>query len=127
MASTENDATIYHESASSSVPGNASMDVSQAEVGFVVGSRPKFADETAALLRARLQAAALALTVILAVAFAGNLAGGTFSFWWLRITILLALAVCWTVLRSPRSLSLTQSANDRTHCLWSWSSCRSRS
>lgn len=71
---------IVSDSAASSVADDVSSDVSRAEVGFVVGSRPKFADETASLLCGRLRAAALALTVILSAAFVGNLLAGTFSF-----------------------------------------------
>ena len=44
-----------------------------AEVGFVAGARPKFAEETAGLLRSRLKAATLVLSIALAVAFARNL------------------------------------------------------
>ena len=59
-----------------------SADASRADVAFVVGSRPKFADETAQLLRGRLGAAALCLTGILAAAFVGTSLSGTFSLWW---------------------------------------------
>lgn len=100
------DPTIISNPGSSLDSGNASADLSRANVGFIAGSRPRFADETAELLRTRLRAAALALTVILAIAFVGNLISGTFSLWWLRAMILGVLASCWMVLRGQRSLSL---------------------
>jgi hypothetical protein len=43
---------------------------------MVAGERPQFADETAALLRRRLTAAALVLLVCFAAAIVGNLIGG---------------------------------------------------
>ena len=46
-------------------------DVSRPGVGFVQGTRPRFADETASLLRTRLQAAAIVVSVLLLVAFIG--------------------------------------------------------
>lgn len=100
------DPTIISNPGSSLDSGNASADVSRANVGFVAGSRPKFADETADLLRRRLRAAALVLTVVFVAAFAGNVIGGTFTFWWLRMAILLVLASSWIVLRTQRALSL---------------------
>ncbi len=57
MDPNEPEATIYYDSAALSAPGNVSADVSRADVAFVVGSRPKFVDETAQLLRTRLGAA----------------------------------------------------------------------
>ena len=49
------------------------MDVSRPKMGFVEGTRPRFSQETAGLLRHRLKAAALILSILLAVAFIGNL------------------------------------------------------
>jgi formate hydrogenlyase subunit 4 len=86
----------------------ASEDVSRANVGFVAGSRPKFADETADLLRRRLTAVTLALVVILAVAFVGNLLQGTDAVVWFRLLTLAALGACLAGLRSGRQLSLFQ-------------------
>jgi eukaryotic-like serine/threonine-protein kinase len=108
MESDEFQATIIDGSVAASVHADPSVDVSRANVDFVVGDRPQFADETADLLRNRLRAAALALTVILTAAFAGNLIGGTFSLWWLRALILPLLTACWISLRSQRVWSLLQ-------------------
>ena len=66
---------------SASLPGPNSLDVSRAHVGFVAGNGPHFSDETAALLRSRLASAALVLTVVLAAAFAGNIARGMSTHW----------------------------------------------
>lgn len=93
-------------SAASSSPG--SPDVSQGRVGFVVGDRPHFTDETAALLRNRLTAAALVIVIVLAVAFVGNLLEGVASLWWLRGMILVITLGCLLLLRSRGALSLSQ-------------------
>jgi len=85
-----------------------SEDVSRANVGFVAGSRPKFTDETADLLRRRLTAVTLALVVILAVAFLGNLLQGTDAVVWFRVVTLAALGACLAGLRSTRQFSLLQ-------------------
>ena len=95
-------------SPSASLPGQNSLDVSKANVGLVAGGRPHFSDETAALLRNRLTAAASVIAVVLLAAFVGNLVGGTTSLWWLRGLILLITAGSVVVLRSRRSLSLFQ-------------------
>ena len=108
MESDEFQATIIDGSVAESVRQAPSVDVSRPNVDFVVGDRPQFADETADLLRSRLRAAALAMTVILTAAFAGNLIGGTFSLWWLRALILPSLGACWIALRSQRVWSLLQ-------------------
>jgi serine/threonine protein kinase len=107
MSSDEFQATIIDGTSAASVP-DLSVDVSRANVDFLVGDRPRFADETADLLRGRLHAATLALTVILTAAFVSHLIRGTFSLWWLRAIILLVLAACFIVIRSRRSRSLTQ-------------------
>ena len=44
-----------------------SVDVSRPRMGFVEGTRPHFSDETAGLLRSRLQAATLVLSILLAL------------------------------------------------------------
>ena len=84
----------------------ASADVSQANVGFVIGSRPKFADETAELLRRRLSAVTLALVVILAVVLVGSLVTGISAFLWVRVLTLVILGACLAGLRSGRVFSL---------------------
>ncbi len=48
-------------------------EVSRPNVGFVAGDRVRFSDETARLLRSRLTAATLILSIILVLAFVGNL------------------------------------------------------
>ncbi|WP_166820037.1 serine/threonine protein kinase [Thalassoroseus pseudoceratinae] len=83
-----------------------SIDVSRGLVGFVAGNRPKFADETAGLLRSRLTAATLALSVILTASFLGNFLRGITTLWWLRSVVLLVLFGCFVVLRSGRLLTL---------------------
>ena len=98
--------TIAYESTPSAVGSSAG--VSRANVGFVVGSQPKFADETADLLRRRLLAVTLALTVILSLALTGSLVQGIFLLLWLRLLILAVLAACLVALRSRRPYSLRQ-------------------
>lgn len=88
--------------------GQESLDVSQGRVGFVVGDRPHFTDETAALLRNRLTAAALVIVIVLAVAFLGNLLEGVASLWWLRGMILMITLGCLLLLRSRGVVSLSQ-------------------
>lgn len=89
-----------------SVVGN-SLDVSQANVGFVVGDRPKFADETAELLRRRLKAFALAMLVILTAALLGSSVQGVTDFWMVRVGVLFVLGSCFAVLSSQRVASLS--------------------
>ena len=59
-----------------SAASSSSLDVSRAKIGFLRGHKPRFADETAGLLRKRLKAAALVLSIALALAFIGNLYAG---------------------------------------------------
>ena len=54
-------------------PLGLSVDIAQPAVGFVQGTRPHFSGETVRLLRGRLTATALVLSIILASAFVGNL------------------------------------------------------
>src|ERR1700738_3287062 len=86
--------------------GQRSPDDSGRRVGMVAGERLQFADETAALLRRRLNAAALVMSVILAAAFIGNLIGGAQTLLWLRGIVLLVTAGCFVALRSGASFSL---------------------
>ena len=90
------------------LPGLNSLDVSRANVGFVAGDRPHFSEETAALLRSGLWAAALVIAVTLAAAFVGNLVGGITTLWWLRGLILLITGGSAFVLRIRPTLSLSQ-------------------
>ena len=91
-----------------SVPGQSSLDTSRAAVGFVAGNRPHFSDETAALLRSRLSAAAFVIAAVMAAAFIGNLISGMMSLWWLRSLVLLIITSAGLVLRSRAALSLSQ-------------------
>ncbi|MEK6249914.1 MAG: protein kinase, partial [Planctomycetales bacterium] len=100
---------IVHESATGSTgAGDESLGVSKANVGFIAGDRPRFADETAGLLRRRLSAAALAMVVILAAAFVGNLVMGIALLWWLRTAVLIVLVACFLAIRSAHSFTLRQ-------------------
>jgi eukaryotic-like serine/threonine-protein kinase len=85
-----------------------SADVPKAKVGFVEGPRPRFSDETSALLRTRLEAASLALSIILAVVFVQNLFAQDVPLLGLRLLIVLGFVGSYLVLRSRRQLSLTQ-------------------
>src|SRR5574340_666900 len=53
--------------------GKSTAKVSRHMMGFIEGTRPHFSDETAVLLRSRLQAATFVLSILLALAFLGNL------------------------------------------------------
>jgi hypothetical protein len=75
---------------------------------MVAGDRPRFADETAVMLRRRLTAAAGVVSVTLAAAFLGSLQGGTLTLWWLRAVTLIVTISCFAVLRGGRSFSLAQ-------------------
>ena len=96
--------TIVHSSAASAV--GSSADVSQANVGFVVGGRPKFADETGDLLRRRLTAVTLALVVILSVVLVASLVKGIGALIWFRVLTLAILGTCLAFLRSGGTLPL---------------------
>jgi tRNA A-37 threonylcarbamoyl transferase component Bud32 len=95
---------IYQPSLSETT--ESSVDVSQAHVGVVAGGSPHFSHETADLLRRRLSAAALVLSVALAAAFIGNLISEVTALWELRAVILLATSGATVVLRTRPSLSL---------------------
>jgi eukaryotic-like serine/threonine-protein kinase len=83
-------------------------DVSRPNMAFVAGPRPQFADETAALLRTRLQAAALVLSILLAAAFIGNLFSDYAPLTLVRVMILAGFVGSYFVLRGPRPFSLLQ-------------------
>ncbi|MBL8815130.1 MAG: protein kinase [Planctomyces sp.] len=83
-----------------------SLDVSRANVGFIAGDQPHFSDETAALLRSRLSAASMLMTIVLGAAFVGNLINGTFTLWWLRALILVVIAGSAAFLKSRPLSSL---------------------
>lgn len=99
--------TVIFDSSASS-PRQNSLDVSRAHVGFVAGDRPHFSDETAALLRSRLSAAALVIAVVMGAAFLGNLVQGVTTLWWLRGLVLLVLIGAAVRLHARRPLTLSQ-------------------
>ena len=100
------DPTTAYESTPSAV--GSSADVSRANVGFVVGGQPKFADETADLLRRRLAAVTLALTIMLSLAFIGSIVQGIMQLLWFRVVILAVLVGCLAGLCSRRPFTLFQ-------------------
>jgi eukaryotic-like serine/threonine-protein kinase len=81
---------------------------SQLNMAFVAGTRPQFAGETAALLRSRLQAAALVLSILLAVAFVVNLFSDYAPLTLVRVLILAAFAASCAFLWTSRPTSLMQ-------------------
>jgi hypothetical protein len=91
-----------------SPPQERGQEVSRPIMAFVAGSRPQFADETAALLRSRLQAATLVLSILLAVAFIGNLFSDYAPLTLVCVTILAGFVGSYFVLRGSRPFSLPQ-------------------
>ena len=89
-----------------SVASTSPPDVSRAKVGFVEGTRPQLADETSVLLRQRLKAVSLVLSITLTVAFVWNLFLSEVPFVFLRACILTLLIGSHTVLRSSLPLTL---------------------
>ena len=83
------------------------MDVSRPKMGFVEGTRPHFTQETAGLLRQRLQAVALILSILLGVTFIGNLFSGYAPWILLRVAIVLVFIVIFFLLQTARDFSLT--------------------
>jgi serine/threonine-protein kinase len=90
------------------VSGTDPPNVSRAKVGFFEGTRPLLADETAVLLRHRLRAVALVLSIILTVAFIRGFFLIDAPLVTLRAGILLALVGIYVLLRSRLLLSLKQ-------------------
>jgi len=85
-----------------------SDEFSRPHMAFVHGDRRKFSEETAALLRSRLQALALILGLVLTLAFVVNLFQDDAVLPILRAAILAAYVGSYFVLRGPRPLSLLQ-------------------
>jgi serine/threonine-protein kinase len=81
-------------------------EVSQAAVEFVEGARPQFSDETSHLLRSRLKAVTLVLTLVTAGAFVKNLLIPSVPLIGLRSVIVIVLASSYLALRGRRPLSL---------------------
>jgi len=101
--------TFEHTPETRSLPSaSRGAEVSRPNVGFVEGTRPGFSEETAGLLRSRLKAAALVLSVVLAVAFVGNLFSGDVPLVVVRAAILLAFVGSFFALQSSRVFSLVQ-------------------
>jgi serine/threonine-protein kinase len=83
------------------------LDVSRPAVQFVEGTRQKLADETAELLRRRLKAVALVLTLTLGYAFFSNLFVPGRPLLILRAIVLAVVAGSFLLLQSRRSVGLT--------------------
>jgi eukaryotic-like serine/threonine-protein kinase len=99
------------DSDSASMPPSAPdawPDITRLQVGFVEGTRPRFSGETAGLLRGRLTAVAFILSIVLALAFVGNLFAAYAPLIGIRAVILGAFIGGFVILRSQRSLSLVQ-------------------
>ena len=92
--------------ASASAAGADPPDVSRAKVGFIEGSRPLLSDETAVLLRQRLKAVALVLSITLAVAFVSSFFILKTPFMILRGGIVVVLIGIYLLLRSSRPMPL---------------------
>jgi eukaryotic-like serine/threonine-protein kinase len=86
--------------------GQKSMDVSRPNMGFIEGTRPRFSQETAGLLRHRLQAVALILSIILAIVFIGNLFSEYAPLVVVRAVILFIFIGGFVALQSKRDFSL---------------------
>ena len=99
---------VYPPDKDSSTSGGSSLDVSKPKVGFAEGPRRRFTDETADLLRKRLKAAALVLSVALAFAFIGNLLARDVPFVGIRMIVLGIFVGSFLVLRSRVTQSLMQ-------------------
>ena len=109
MSSGPVEPTIVFESRSDPSSSQGDLpEVSKAKIGFVEGTRPRFADETAQLLRGRLTAASLALSIILLAVFIETMITAIYDLWWFRGIVLGLLFGCWFVLRGDYVLSLPQ-------------------
>lgn len=89
-------------------PAPVGADYSRPNMRFVEGQRPEFAEETAALLRSRLRASALVLSIILTVAFVGNCFAEYAPLVGVRALILAAFVASYFLLRGARRLTLGQ-------------------
>jgi len=89
-------------------PHPASAEVSRPRMGFVEGSIPHFSHETAGLLRSRLQAASLVLSIVLVLAFIGNLFSEYAPLVGVRAAIVAVFIGGFLALRSARAYSLVQ-------------------
>jgi hypothetical protein len=89
-----------------SVAATSPPEVSRAKVGFVAGTKAGLEQETAALVRQRLLAVALVLSVTLALAFVRSLFLPEVSLMPLRAVVLATLVGSYALLQSPARLSL---------------------
>jgi hypothetical protein len=96
----------YPSGADSPVAAPGPPDTSRAKVGFVEGANPCLADETAVLLRRRLMAVALVLSVTLVVAFVRGLFLPEMPMVALRAAVLGLVIGSYALLQSPVRLSL---------------------
>jgi eukaryotic-like serine/threonine-protein kinase len=83
-----------------------SIDMSRPKMGFIEGTRPGFSQETAGLLRHRLQAVALILSLLLVVAFIGNLFSEYAPLIVLRAGMVMFFVGAFFFLHSARALPL---------------------
>lgn len=89
-----------------SVSGTDPPDVPRVKVGFAEGTRPLLSDETAALLRQRLKAVVVVLSITLTVAFVGSFFLAKTPFVVLRGGIVVVMIGSYLLLRSSRSMPL---------------------
>ena len=88
------------------IPGSARSDVSRAGIGFIEGPRPRLSDETAALLRQRLKAVVLVLSITLTVAFVRSFFLPKTPFIVVRGAIVVVLIGGYLLLRSSLPMPL---------------------
>ena len=84
-----------------------SAEVSRAQVAMIEKAKPRLADETAALLRSRLKAATLILSLALAIAFMRDMMLSQHLLFAMRLGILIVCVGCFALLQSKVQLSLT--------------------
>jgi len=85
---------------------SSQTEVSRGKVGLVEGGRRRLSDETAALLRQRLKAVALILSITLAAVFLGTATARDVPLMVLRAAILAGMVGCYLVLRSRLAVTL---------------------
>jgi serine/threonine-protein kinase len=82
--------------------------VSRPNMAFVEGTRPQFTDETASLLRSRLRAVSLVLSILLAAAFVGNFFSPYAPLPVVRAIVLAAFVGSYVALSRPLAFSLVE-------------------
>jgi hypothetical protein len=88
--------------------GKRPPDPSGPRVGLVEGTRPGFTDETAGLLRSRLKAATLVVSILLLLSFLANLLADEVPLLGARTLVLAAWIASHFALRGRRGFSLRQ-------------------